>query len=417
QAALKQAMQDYMTFYGTRNFLEDKDPQRAYLNDMTKRIARKKPYNKGNDDDRLDLIIVSDQLLTGFDSKFVNIIYMDKILGEGPLIQAMSRTNRTIDKTAKPYGKVRFYRQGAVMEEKVKDALVIYTKGGNDTLADAGNTPDDQEQKELIDGGILATKVADKIIDLNPQIKRLQQLAGDDFSQMPRSEKEQVEFAVTAAQVNSQVQQLVQQGYVLGNTVDGPDGPITLGIESETQLSSLQARMNDVNEVLPPDKQVDLTNIKLVLQSFANEIINYDKLVDLLNAYMDETSVANRAAVEEHVQPLDQDNREEIGQVLDGIENGEYQEHFTTETLKSVRKAIRTAQQDLKIYKWAADHDYNGNDILAAYELYRPGIPLVDNTALNQYLQELESRLDIGFFELADFEESLLNYFAKITKK
>ena len=175
--------------------------------------------------------------------------------------------------------------------------------------------------------------------------------------------------------------------------------------------------MNDVNEVLPPDKQVDLTNIKLVLQSFANEIINYDKLVDLLNAYMDETSVANRAAVEEHVQPLDQDNREEIGQVLDGIENGEYQEHFTTETLKSVRKAIRTAQQDLKLYKWAADHDYNGNDILAAYELYRPGIPLVDNTALNQYLQELESRLDIGFFELADFEESLLNYFAKITKK
>ncbi|WP_284185554.1 hypothetical protein [Latilactobacillus sakei] len=55
--------------------------------------------------------------------------------------------------------------------------------------------------------------------------------------------------------------------------------------------------MNDVNEVLPADKQVDLTNIKLVLQSFANEIIDYDKLVDLLNAYMDEVSVAT-------VQPL-----------------------------------------------------------------------------------------------------------------
>lgn len=81
QAALKQAMQDYMTFYGTRNFLEDKDTQRAYLNDMTKRIARKKPYNKGNDANRLDLIIVSDQLLTGFDSKFVNIINMSSILG------------------------------------------------------------------------------------------------------------------------------------------------------------------------------------------------------------------------------------------------------------------------------------------------------------------------------------------------
>lgn len=88
----------------------------------------------------------------------------------------------------------------------------------------------------MFDEGILAPKAADKIVDLNPQIKRLQQLAGDDFSQMPRSEKEQVEFAVTAAQVNSQVQQLVQQGYVLGNSVEGPEGPITLGIESATQL-------------------------------------------------------------------------------------------------------------------------------------------------------------------------------------
>ncbi len=109
--------------------------------------------------------------------------------------------------------------------------------------------------------------------------------------------KRTVEFAVTAAQVNSQVQQLVQQGYVLGKLCWRTRRTYQLGIESATQLSSLQARMNDVNEVLPADKQVDLTNIKLVLQSFANEIIDYDKLVDLLNAYMDEVSVAT-------VQPL-----------------------------------------------------------------------------------------------------------------
>ncbi len=120
QAALKQSMEDYIERYGTRNFLEDNDPERAYLNDITKRISRKKPYNTGNDDDRLDLIIVSDQLLTGFDSKYINIIYMDKMMKEGPLIQAMSRTNRTIDRNAKPHGKVRFYRKGSAMEENVK---------------------------------------------------------------------------------------------------------------------------------------------------------------------------------------------------------------------------------------------------------------------------------------------------------
>ncbi|AMV63974.1 hypothetical protein [Pediococcus damnosus] len=90
----------------------------------------------------------------------------------------MSRTNRTIDKTAKPHGKVRFYRQGAVMEEKVKDALVIYTKGGNDTLADAGNTPDDQEQKDLFDEGILAPKAADKIVRLEPPNQAFTAISG-----------------------------------------------------------------------------------------------------------------------------------------------------------------------------------------------------------------------------------------------
>jgi len=418
--------------------------------DITKRISRKKPYNQDKDADRLDLIIVADQLLTGFDSKYVNIIYMDKLMKEGPLIQAMSRTNRTINKAAKPHGKVRFYRKGAVMEENVKNALVIYTKGGNDTMADAAKIPDETEQKELFDDGILAPKMADQIHELQPKINRLQFLAGEDFSQMPRSEKDQVEFAVTAADVNSRVQQLVQQGYVIGSQVEGVDGPVSLGIKNNSQLSALQARMNDVNEILPAEKQIDLTNIKIAIQSYANEIIDYDKLVDLLNEYMDttipENRVAveehvkpldqdsrdeigqvldgieqgtipeNRVAIEEHVKPLDQDSRDEIGQVLDGIEQGTYKDHFDTEKLKSVRKIIRNTQQELNIYKWSADHNYNGNDILEAYNVYLPGVELVDNTKLNQLLQNMENKLNIGFFETADFEENVLAYFAKITK-
>lgn len=417
QYALKQGMHDYIERYGTRNFLEDKDPERAYLNDMTKRISRKKPYNQGNDNDRLDLIIVSDQLLTGFDSKFVNIIYMDKIMAEGPLIQAMSRTNRTINKNAKPYGKVRFYRKGALMEENVKRALVIYTKGGNDTLSDVDKLPSMDDQKGLFDDDILAPKMIDQIHDLQPKIDRLQELAGNDFSQVPRSEKDKLEFAVTAADVNSKVQRLVQQGYNFGDVIERDDVIAQLGIKSSEELSSLQARMNDVNELLPPEKRIDLTNIKIAIQSFATEIIDYDELVDLLNEYIDATTIDNRNAVEEHIKPLDQNSREEIDTVLDGIEQGEYQNHFDTERLKSVRKRIRNDKQELKIYKWAADHNFNGNDILGAYSLYLPNVELVDNPNLNNMLQEIENKLDIGFFETAEFEEDLMNYFAEINYK
>ncbi len=94
-----------------------------------------------------------------------------------------------------------------------------------------------------------------QINDLQPQIERLQELAGEDFSQTPPSEKEKFEFAVTAADVNSKVQRLVQQGYSIGSEVtDDKNQPTSLQIKTEEQFNSLQARMNDVNEMLPAKK-------------------------------------------------------------------------------------------------------------------------------------------------------------------
>lgn len=418
QSSLKTAMKDYSEMFGTRNYVEDQDSERLYMNDITKRIARKKPYNQGREEDILHLIIVSDQLLTGFDSKYVNIIYLDKILGEGPLIQAMSRTNRTFDKNAKPHGKVRFYRQGIVMEEKVKDALVIYTKGGNDTIEDAKEKKSKADQESLLDDDILAKKVALQIAELNPTIKRLKEIAGDDFSQIPKSEKERVEFAVLASEVSSKVQRLVQQGYKIGSEVDeldtneSPTGSkINLDISDTNDFSSLQARLNDVNELLPPEKKIDLTNIKIAIEAYATEIIDYDRLVELLNNYIDETIDENRKKVEEHITPLDDDSRNEIDEVLDGIESGRYKNHFDTETLKTARKKIRSDREELKIRRWSANNGYNGNEVLRAYDNYLPGVALNDNPKLNDLIQEMENNLNIGFFEIADFEDNLIKFF------
>ncbi|GKT03158.1 type I restriction endonuclease subunit R [Furfurilactobacillus entadae] len=419
QEALKQAMQEYTQRYNTTNFLESQNPERDYLKDLSKRLARKKPYNRGDDADRIDLVIVSDQLLTGFDSKYVNVIYMDKILKEGLLIQAMSRTNRTIDRNAKPHGKVRFYRKGEIMEENVKNALVIYTKGGNDTIEDAEEQPSDEEQKELIDDKILAPKIAKQIDELQPKITVLKQLSGDDFSQEPKGQRAMQEFALIAAEVNQKVQRLVQQGYKLGSEVDAideqgntTDEKIALAIASEDELSALQARLNDVNNKLPADKQIDLTNIRVAIEAYASEIIDYDRLVDLLNQYMDETISKNREAVEEHITPMDDKSRDEINGVLDGIEDGVYKEHFNTETLKTARKSIRSERRELKLRRWSADNDYNGNEIVEAYDLYMPGVDLNDNPKLSDKMSNIEKNAEMNFFEMASFEKDLLEFFA-----
>ena len=78
-------------------------------------------------DEQLDLLIVVDQMLTGFDSKWINTLYLDKILDYANLIQAFSRTNRLCDKTDKPFGLIRYYRKPHTMQQNIERAVKLYS--------------------------------------------------------------------------------------------------------------------------------------------------------------------------------------------------------------------------------------------------------------------------------------------------
>src|ERR1700676_4180700 len=75
---------------------------------------------KGNE--KIDIIIVVDMLLTGFDSKYLNTLYVDKNLKHHGLIQAFSRTNRVLNGT-KPYGNILDFRQ---QQDAVGAALALF---------------------------------------------------------------------------------------------------------------------------------------------------------------------------------------------------------------------------------------------------------------------------------------------------
>lgn len=96
--------------------------------DVSLRLAHKAPYTgiSKNPDERLDLVIVVNQMLTGYDSKWVNVLYLDKILEQENLIQAISRTNRIFDEE-KPFGLVYYYRKPYTMEQNMQDALDTYS--------------------------------------------------------------------------------------------------------------------------------------------------------------------------------------------------------------------------------------------------------------------------------------------------
>lgn len=96
--------------------------------DISARLAHKKPYERieQTPDLQIDLLIVVDQMLTGFDSKWINTLYMDKVLQYENIIQAFSRTNRLFG-PEKPFGTIRYYRRPHTMERLVGEAVKLYS--------------------------------------------------------------------------------------------------------------------------------------------------------------------------------------------------------------------------------------------------------------------------------------------------
>lgn len=96
--------------------------------DIAARLAHKKPYERiaNEPEKQIDLLIVVDQMLTGFDSKWINTLYMDKVLQYENIIQAFSRTNRLFGPN-KPFGTIRYYRKPHTMERNVNAAVKLYS--------------------------------------------------------------------------------------------------------------------------------------------------------------------------------------------------------------------------------------------------------------------------------------------------
>ncbi len=104
---------DFNAIYGTGNSIKDSQSFYKYYND----VAHKAKNNE------LDILLVANMFLTGFDSKFVNTLYVDKNLQYHGLIQAFSRTNRTHDKN-KTQGNIVCFRN---LKEKTDEAITLFS--------------------------------------------------------------------------------------------------------------------------------------------------------------------------------------------------------------------------------------------------------------------------------------------------
>lgn len=137
-AGLKDIIKHYNKMYNKSFSLST---HASFKADVANRLAQKRQYRnitkeirdektdikrKIASDEKIDIVIVVYQLLTGFDSKWVSMLFLDKVLEMHNLIQAFSRTNR-LNGTIKPHGIIKYYRRPATMEYNIKKAVKEYS--------------------------------------------------------------------------------------------------------------------------------------------------------------------------------------------------------------------------------------------------------------------------------------------------
>jgi type I restriction enzyme R subunit len=123
--ALIEIIADYNNQFGTNHSINEFD---LYYQDVQRRIKDHKYSNKDYPhENKIDITIVVDMLLTGFDSKYLNTLYVDKNLKYHGLIQAFSRTNRVLNDT-KPYGNILDFRS---QQEAVNQSITLFSGEDN----------------------------------------------------------------------------------------------------------------------------------------------------------------------------------------------------------------------------------------------------------------------------------------------
>ncbi|MFW2162761.1 type I restriction endonuclease subunit R [Acinetobacter beijerinckii] len=221
---LVEIISDYNNHYGMEFSLATHAKMKR---DIADRLAHKELYKRVEytPEKQLDLLIVVDQMLTGFDSKWVNTLYLDKMLEYANLIQAFSRTNRLFGKD-KPFGIIRYYRRPHTMKRNIDAAVKLYS--GDKPLA------------------LFVDKLQDNLNKLNSIFIDIEQLfknAGiENFEKLPEDKEACGQFAKLFKQFNEHLEAAKIQGFkwnTLTYHFDDNDAsklPFQFAIDEQTYL-------------------------------------------------------------------------------------------------------------------------------------------------------------------------------------
>jgi len=273
KAALKNIIKSYSLQYGTYHDINEFD---LYYQDVQQRIKDQKyPNSDYPHKNKIDITIVVDMLLTGFDSKYLNTLYVDKNLKQHGLIQAFSRTNRILNDT-KPYGNILDFRG---QEKEVNEAIALFSGKANSSRAKEIWLVD--PAPVVVDKLGQAVTALEKFMEsqgLECRPEQVSNLKGDaarsefisKFKEVQRLKTQLDQYTDIKEEQAAKIEELLPE-----DTLRAFRG---VYIETAQQLKAQQGK--DVEDKDPAVEQLDF---EFVL--FSSAIIDYDYIMSLISKY------------------------------------------------------------------------------------------------------------------------------------
>jgi type I restriction enzyme, R subunit len=313
--ALKAIFANYNTRFRTNHAIGEFD---LYYQDVQRRIKDQQfPNQDLPHAEKIDIVIVVDMLLTGFDSKYLNTLYVDKNLKYHGLIQAFSRTNRVLNGT-KPYGNILDFRQ---QQGAVDTAIALFSGEKTDHAREIWMVDKAPVVIEKLQGAVekLAIFMKSQSLDCAPEA--VPNLKGDEargafinhFKEVQRFKTQLDQYTDLSDENAAAIEQILPNENLLG--LRGAY------LETAQRLKAQQGKGGD-----KPSPGVDQLDFEFVL--FASALIDYDYIMSLITRFSQQTPGKQKMSREQLVGLIQSDSkfmneREDIAAYIATLKAGE----------------------------------------------------------------------------------------------
>ncbi|MFN3701806.1 MAG: type I restriction endonuclease subunit R [Alphaproteobacteria bacterium] len=391
--ALKAIIDAYNTQYKTNHTLFEFD---LYYQDVQKRI-KDQQYPDADlprkHADKIDIMIVVDMLLTGFDSKFLNTLYVDKNLKYHGMIQAFSRTNRVLNDT-KPYGNILDFRE---QKDAVEEAITLFS----------GGKIEQARKIWLVEKAPVVIDKLDEAVQKLDSFMKSQGLAGKP-ADVPNLKGD----AARAQFVNlfKDVQRLKTQLDQYTDLTDENRQAIEKVIPSEDLQAfkgvyiEVAKRLKEEQDTHQGGDEVQQLDFEFVL--FASAVIDYDYIMALIAKYSGGIATGKEKMSRDQLIGLIlsdakfMDEREDIVEYINTLKVGK---GLAVEEIKRGYETFKTEKTGKELVKIAIKHSIAASALRAFVEQTLRRM-VFDGDGLSALFEEQ----DLGWKEQAEHESALM---------